>query len=413
MRKTKITRGADTMRLGIINLSIKNLRRKFPRTLILLLAVTVVAGTLFSATIFATGMKNALKIGTYRLGADVLVVPEGSEVQARTALLTGEPTTFYMSRDILDKVKQVEGVKRASPQLFIKPTQFTCCYNVEVFLIAFDPKTDFTIKPWIDKHLDRPLKVNEIIVGRDIPVVPGDTIPFYGSAFDVVAKMEPTGMNFFDRSAFMTMEAAYLMAEHSPERAMVPLKIPRDRISAVLVQVKEGMDPERVAIRIEHDVPGVKAIASDKVISTVRRQMRGLLKGIVAISVVVWVITLLLIGFSFGMIVNERQREIGLLRAMGAKRSHIFRLFVSEASLISLIGGIVGVVLSGVFLALVRDLIKRDLKLPYLVPDTSMLIWLVVLAIVFAEATGFFASLIPARRAARMDPYEAIRKGEQ
>ncbi len=401
------------MKLNVLNLSIKNLKRKFSRTLILLLAVTVVVGTLFSATIFAMGMRNALKIGTYRLGADVLVVPVGSEVQAKTALLSGEPTTFYMSRDVLDKVRRVEGVKQASAQLFIKPAQFTCCYNVEVFLIAFDPKTDFTIKPWIDKHLDRPLKINEIIVGRDIPVVPGDTIPFYGSAFDVVAKMEPTGMNFFDRSVFMTMEAAYLMAEHSPERAMVPLKLPRDKISAVLVQVNEGIDPERVAIRIEHDVPGVKAIASDKVISTVRRQMKGLLRGIVAISTVVWLITLILIGFSFSMIVNERQREIGLLRAMGAKRSHIFRLFVTEASLISILGGIVGVVCSGVFLSLVRDLIKKDLKLPYLVPNLGVLVWLVVVAIVFAELTGFFASLIPARRASKMDPYEAIRKGEQ
>lgn len=401
------------MKLNILNLSIKNLNRKFIRTLILLLAVTVVAATLFAATIFASGMRNALKIGTYRLGADVLVVPAGAEVQARTALLTGEPTTFYMPRDVLDKVRKVEGVRRASPQLFIKPAQFTCCYNVEVFLIGFDPQSDFTVKPWLDKHLNRPLKVNEIIVGRDIPVVPGDTIPFYGSAFDVVGKMEPTGMNFFDRSVFMTLEAAYLMAEHSQERAMVPLRLPRDRISAVLVQVQEGIDPERVAIRIEHDVPGVKAIASDKVISTVRRQMAGLLRGIVVISVVVWLITLLLIGFSFGMIVNERQREIGLLRAMGAKRSHIFKLFVTEASLISVVGGLLGVASAGVFLALVHDLIKKDLHLPYLVPDTGMLLWLVVLALIFAEATGFFASLIPARRASRMDPYEAIRKGEQ
>ncbi len=401
------------MKLNVLNLSIKNLNRKFLRTLILLLAVTAVVGTLFAATIFATGMRNALKIGTYRLGADVLVVPEGSEVQAKTALLSGEPTTFLMSRDVLDKVRKVDGVKRASPQLFIKPTQFTCCYNVEVFLIAFDPETDFTIKPWIDKHLDRPLKINEIIAGRDIPVVPGDTIPFYGSAFDVVAKMEPTGMNFFDRSVFMTMEAAYLMAEHSPERAMVPLKLPRDKISAVLVQTKEGIDPERVAIRIEHDVPGVKAIASDKVISTVRKQMKGLLRGIVVISAVVWVITLLLIGFSFSMIVNERQREIGLLRAMGAKRSHIFKLIITEASFISVLGGIIGVIGSGVFLAIVRDLIKKDLHLPYLVPSVQMLVYLVVLAIVFAEITGFLACLLPARRAARMDPYEAIRKGEQ
>ena len=398
--------------VGIFGLALRNLKRKFIRTLILLLAVTVVSGALFGATIFTSGMKNALKIGTYRLGADVLVVPEGHEVQAKTALLSGEPTTFYMPADVLEKVKKVEGVKKASPQLFIKPTSFTCCYNVDVFLIAFDPETDFTIKPWLEKHLNRPLKVNEVITGRDIPVIVGDTIPFFGSAFDVAGTLEPTGMNYFDRGVFMTLEGAYRMAEASFQRAMVPLKLDRNKISAVLVQVEDNISPERVAIRIEHDVPGVKAIASDQVISTVRKQMKGLLHGIITISVVVWLIALLLIGFAFYMIVNERQREIGLLRAMGAKKFHIFRLIIFEASLISVIGGIIGIILSGVFLTTVKDLIKHDLKLPYLVPSTSVLVTLVVMAIAFAELTGLIASVLPAISASKMEPYEAIRKGE-
>ncbi len=398
--------------VGIFGLALRNLKRKFIRTLILLLAVTVVSGALFGATIFTSGMKNALKIGTYRLGADVLVVPEGHEVQAKTALLSGEPTTFYMPADVLEKVKKVEGVKKASPQLFIKPTSFTCCYNVDVFLIAFDPETDFTIKPWLEKHLNRPLKVNEVITGRDIPVIVGDTIPFFGSAFDVAGTLEPTGMNYFDRGVFMTLEGAYRMAEASVQRAMVPLKLDRNKISAVLVQVEDDISPERVAIRIEHDVPGVKAIASDQVISTVRKQMKGLLHGIITISVVVWLIALLLIGFAFYMIVNERQREIGLLRAMGAKKFHIFRLIIFEASLISVFGGIIGIILSGVFLSTVKDLIKHDLKLPYLVPSTSVLITLVIMAIVFAELTGLIASVLPAISASKMEPYEAIRKGE-
>ncbi|NOX20082.1 MAG: FtsX-like permease family protein [Nitrospirae bacterium] len=398
--------------VGIFGLALRNLKRKFIRTLILLLAVTVVSGALFGATIFTSGMRNALKIGTYRLGADVLVVPEGHEVQAKTALLSGEPTTFYMSADILDKVKTVKGVKKASPQLFIKPTSFTCCYNVDVFLIAFDPETDFTIKPWLEKHLNRPLKFNEVITGRDIPVIVGDTIPFFGSAFDVAGTLEPTGMNYFDRGVFMTLEGAYRMAEASVKRAMIPLKLDRNKISAVLVQVEDDISPERVAIRIEHDVPGVKAIASDQVISTVRKQMKGLLHGIITISVIVWLIALLLIGFAFYMIVNERQREIGLLRAMGAKKLHIFRLIIFEASLISVFGGIIGIILSGVFLSAVKDLIKHNLKLPYLVPSTSVLISLVIMAIVFAELTGLIASVLPALSASRMEPYEAIRKGE-
>ena len=199
-------------KIRIPSLAVKNLRRKPIRTFVLLLIVSMVTGTLLGATIFISGMENALKIGTYRLGADVLVVPEKNEAQAKAALLAGEPTSFYMDRGILDKIKNIEGVKKASAQLFIKPASFTCCYNVETFLIAFDPETDFTITPWLEKNLKRKPIGNEVITGSAMPVLTGDTLPFFGTSFSVIGTMEPTGMKFFDQSVFMTMDAAYAMA---------------------------------------------------------------------------------------------------------------------------------------------------------------------------------------------------------
>jgi putative ABC transport system permease protein len=399
-------------KIGIFNLAVRNLSRKVIRTIVLLLLVAVVTGTLLGATIFISGMKNALKIGTYRLGADVLVVPEKNESQAKAALLAGEPTSFYMSRDVLEKVEKVDGVKNATAQLFIKPAHFTCCANVDAFLVAFDPHKDFTIEPWLEKNLKKPLADNEIIVGSTIPVIVGDTLPFFGTPFTVVGTMEPTGMKFFDQSVFMTMDAAYAMAANSKTRSMQPITINRDEISAVLVQVQDNFTPDRAAIRIEHDVPGVKAIASDEVISTVRRQLGGLLKGILVISAVLWALALLMMGFAFYMIVNERQRELGLLRAMGAKKKHVFGLIVTEALIVSVIGGLIGIAVGSGLLFSFKDLIIHSLKLPYLLPPVSVLGELVAGALVFAMLTGLLSSLLPAASASRMEPYEAIRKGE-
>lgn len=398
--------------MNILSLAVKNLRRKIMRTVLLLLAVTVVTGTLFSATLFITSMQNALKIGTYRLGADVLVVPEKHVSEARSALLAGEPTSFYMDKTVLDKVKSVEGVKRASPQLFVKPASFTCCYNVNAFLVAFDPGTDFTITPWLEKNLRKTLVDNEVITGRSMPVIPGDTIPFFGTPFKVVGTMEPTGMKFFDQSVFMTMDAAYRMAEDSKTKSMDPIRIERDRVSAVLVQVQEGFTPERVAIRLEHDIEGIKAIASDEVISTVRKQLGGLIKGILLISAVLWVLALLMMAFAFYMIVNERQRELGLLRSMGAKKKHIFGLIIAEAVLISTVGGIVGLVTGSALLFTFKDLLLHSLKLPYLLPSPLVLVELVAGAVIFSLVTGLLSSLAPAVLASNMEPYDAIRKGE-
>jgi putative ABC transport system permease protein len=399
-------------RLNITSFAIKNLRRKIIRSLLLFLSVAVVTGTLFAATVFISSMKNALKIGTYRLGADVLVVPEKYAADARSALLAGEPTSFYMSRDILEKVKKVDGVRKASPQLFIKPTSFTCCYSVNAFLVAFDPETDFTITPWLAKNLKKPLVGNEVITGRSMPIIAGDSISFFGTLFQVAGTMEATGMKFFDQSIFMTMDAAYKMAEDSKTKSMQPLSIQKDRISTVLVQVEDGITPDRVAIRIEHDVDGVRAIASDEVISTVRKQLMGLLKGIFVISALLWILSLLMMGFVFYMIVNERQRELGLLRSMGAKKRHVFRLIITEAVIISTLGGIAGLICGSALLLAFKDVILHYLKLPYLLPPVTFLFEIIFGAVLFSLITGLLSSLFPAIFASRMEPYEAIRKGE-
>ncbi|MBF0559804.1 MAG: ABC transporter permease [Nitrospirae bacterium] len=398
--------------LSIFSIAVKNLSRKIIRTVLLLLAVTVVAGTTFSATLFISSMQNALKIGTYRLGADILVVPEKNASEARSALLAGEPTSFYMDKSVLEKVRHIEGVKEATPQLFIKPTSFSCCYNVDVFLMAFDPSSDFTVTPWLQRNIKKPLGMGEVITGRNVPVLAGDTLPFFGSPFTVAGTMEPTGMKFFDQAVFMTMDSAYEMAANSKTKSMQPISISRNEISTVLVRVLNDYIPDRVALKIEHDVEGIKAIVSDAVLNTVRKQLNGLMNGILLISAVVWMLALLMMGFAFYMIVNERQREVGLLRAMGARKLHIFRLIITEAVLISTAGGVCGLICGSAILLTFKGLILHSLKLPYLLPPPMMLAELTASALLFAMLTGLLSSLAPAILASRMEPYEAIRKGE-
>jgi len=398
--------------MNIPYVAFKNLKRKVTRTWLLFAIVAVVSCTLFTATLFLKSINNALKLGTYRLGADLLVVPENAETKAKAALLSGEPTQFLMDRSVLDQVKKIEGVKNATPQLFIKPTSFSCCFNVDVFLVAFDPNTDFTVKPWLEKHLSRKLGMNEIITGRELPVIVGDNIPFFGTVFTVVGTMEPTGMDFFDRSAFMSLDSAYKMAADSKEKAVKPIEIGADKISTVLVQVNDDTTPDRVALRVEHSIPGVKALVSDTVISTVRKQLSGLIHAILAISIILWFIVLLIMAFAFYMIVNERRREIGLLRAMGANRFHIAQIVLTEASILSVSGGAVGIALGFGVLLSFKNLMIHYLKLPYLFPTQIELIILVAGALLFSLMTGLFSALLPSIAVIKTEPYEAIRSAE-
>ena len=398
--------------MNILYVALRNLKRKITRTWLLFAIVAVVSCTLFAATLFLKSINNALKIGTYRLGADILVVPESAESKAKSALLSGEPTHFLMDRTILDRVKAIDGVKNATAQLFIKPTSFTCCFNVDVFLVAFDPETDFTVKPWLEKNLNRKLGLNEIITGRAVPVITGDKIPFFGTTFTVVGTMEATGMDFFDKAVFMSLDSAYQMAANSKAKSMQPLEIGKDQISTVLVQLKDDLTPDRAAIRIEHDISDVKALVSDTIISTVRKQLSGLIKAILLISIVLWFIVLLIMAFAFYMIVNERRREIGLLRAMGANKGHIAALVLNEATLLSATGGAAGIILGYGLLASFKNLILHYLRLPYLFPGTGELITLTVGALLFSVLTGLIAALLPSLSVLRVEPYEAIRSSE-
>jgi len=98
--------------------------------------------------------------------------------------------------------------------------------------------------------------------------------------------------------------------------------------------------------------------------------------------------------------VTERTREIGVRRALGAKRRDIIAQFLVETVVLSSSGGLLGVFV-GVFIPAVVSA-SSDIR-------TSVSLWSVLLAFGIAVATGVIFGLYPARRAAMMDPIEALR----
>ncbi len=99
--------------------------------------------------------------------------------------------------------------------------------------------------------------------------------------------------------------------------------------------------------------------------------------------------------------VTERTREIGLRKAVGAKRSDILSQFLTEAMILSVLGGVLGILL-GVLGASLIQFAVPDL-------DTSITVGAVSLAVGFSAAVGLFFGIYPASRAAALDPIEALR----
>jgi putative ABC transport system permease protein len=101
------------------------------------------------------------------------------------------------------------------------------------------------------------------------------------------------------------------------------------------------------------------------------------------------------------MVVSERTREIGLRKALGAKRRDIMSQVLTESVTLSLTGGIIGVALGATFAMLIGTLTP--------VP-ASVEAWSVALGVTITAVVGLFFGWYPARRAAMLDPIDALRR---
>jgi putative ABC transport system permease protein len=397
--------------MQVINLAFKNLRGNGFRTLVIFLAVMGVAGFLLATTLIIKGAEYSLDSGLQRLGADILVVPAGAENKVETALLMGKPTNVWMVSDNLKAVSNIPGVQAVSPQIYLSSLYgASCCAVSEMFMVVYDPPTDFTITPWLEKNLKRPLAKGEVIGGSYISTPEGEQyIKLYGYNMTLKGNLAPTGTGI-DQTLFMTRETAQAMADSSITTAEQPLQINPGQISTIMVKVNPGTDTHRVALTILKDTLGMVPIESPNLFGTFRNQMNGLLWGFFAITITVWIIAMIMIGLIFSMAANERRREIAVLKAIGASRGFIFRSVLAEAIIIALTGAVMGIAAAALGIFLFKDWLAESLKMPFLFPSIPSFIGLFGIGVAAAIITVALAALIPAFRMSRQELAIAMRE---
>jgi putative ABC transport system permease protein len=176
---------------------------------------------------------------------------------------------------------------------------------------------------------------------------------------------------------------------------------PRDATFA-----SEARDEARVALRVERRLKPAEddnfgLVASDSVLDIYKQATAGIfavLVGVVALSLVVGGIVIMNIML---MVVSERTREIGLRKALGAKRRDIMSQVLTESITLSLTGGVVGIVIGALF--------AKGLTLVTPLP-AGLELWSVGLGVAITALVGLFFGWYPARRAATLDPIEALRR---
>jgi len=260
--------------------------------------------------------------------------------------------------------------------------------------------------------LDETAKTNACVIGHGVltelklPENPiGNDMLINGRTCHIIGVMEPKGEILgqeLDKFVMIPYGTAVSLWGHDVEenthflvRAVSP--------EAVDVAADEIENTLRVRHRLRSDQP------SDFKVSTQKEFLKSFTKFANGVTyVVAGVVSIALLVGGIGIMnimlvsVTERTREIGVRKAVGARRSHILSQFVIEAITLALVGGIIGIAMGIAVGAIAAKLIPNW-------PGFFVPLWALALAFGFSSAVGLFFGIYPAAKASRLDPIESLR----
>lgn len=378
--------------------------------------VLLMTATFFFSTILMDNMKAGITNITERMGADYILVPKEGTEHIRESLFSGTPCSVIFDRVWEQDVRDVEGVARVSAQLYIATLAESCC-DAAVQLIAFDAETDFVVKPWIEKDRTLDLKTGEIVIGNDIIADVGDTLKFYEVNFKVAAKLEKAGMGY-DDSVFMTYETANMLKDSPAAKDKLPTGELKDYASMLMIDLSEDLErKEAKLLGMDIQEAGstgevMYACSADDLMSGIASQVKKFSGyGNILTYIMVAATALALISI-FVITINERKYEFGVLYTLGASKRQITDIILSEALLISFIGGVLGILISYYLVASFKNVISVKLGVPYLDISIRQAAPVAMLCIAIAVVTGMIAAVCSSYRISRNEIYCLIRECE-
>jgi putative ABC transport system permease protein len=400
------------MRWLLFRLALQNLGRRKARSLLLIAAVALGSAVVFTGATLMQSIDRSMAVGFTRLGADLMVVPDGALTNITAALLTVEPTELVLDADVLARTR-IGSIARIAPQKIVRVQHSGIgSHHDSVDLIGFDPAHDLTVQPWLAEKLARELRPGDVILGAGRDGTLGTELLIFGKPHTIYGRLGRTGVGTHERGVFMSMAtldalAAVMVGDRRPLAVLAPGKV-----TGFLAELAPGATPLQARFAILSSLQGVKVVTGDTTLSGIRQGLAAMLAGIVALMALMFASTGLMVTVLFSAIVTERQGELGLLKAIGARRGQVLGLLVAEAMLTTGIGGLLGVALGVLALRLFeRSLVYylERLGLPFLWTDLPHTVAHAAAAVAAAALIGALAVLYPAWRASRRDTYALVR----
>lgn len=388
--------------------SIKDIKGNPGRSVALMVLSVLLSFCILSGSLVLTGLRSGLKSLDLRLGADVMVVPykAATENYLEDAILMGNTGYYYMPASRMNEIREkVDGVAQMSPQLFLATTTASCC-SYRVSVVGFDPKTDFTITPWIQSTYNGTLEDQQVIVGHDMNAYPGDVIQFFGVSLTVAARLDQTG-TYLDTAAYTNMTTAKTLVAAAKEKGLFQSSDynadPESMVSCIMIRVAEGYTAAEVEGAIKTHVRQVATVKTETSVEDVSDKLTGIQHLAVILIAVVWILIFIVEMVAFRMNFTSRMKEFAIIRTVGASKKELSGILMREAFYISFLGSVIGAAAGLLVMELFSGQIQKSLDMPFLLPGGWTMVLIFALCAAVSVLAGVLSALSAAGKAGNVD----------
>lgn len=400
-------------------IALRNIKTRKLRTLLTLLGIVIGIFLIISLLSLSEGLKSTINEQLQSLGGKMIMIMPGGDEDFFSSMIFGGAKLEKIDMEAIEKAEGVDTV------IGYSYTGTLARYKTEAKQIAIaglDPwKKSLEImtifQGWDLSDGRWPVKENEILIGLAVAedifskkVKSGSTLTIKGRKLKVVGSLKSLGSKQDDSMVYMSMR---MYQDITGEK--------RGTASYAMASLKEGADENVVAKKIEEalektrkrrfgtDEADFSVLTSEKM-----REITGTIMGVIQLVIFLFAGIAIIVGGigitnSMFTSVRERTREIGVMKALGAKNSAILLIFLFEAGTIGLVGGIIGTSI-GIILAKVIQLYGQSNSMLYF--NVSISPGLILFGLGFSFIVGCLSGFLPARSAAKLKPVEALRRYE-
>jgi putative ABC transport system permease protein len=390
-------------------IAVKNLRTRQLRSWLTILGIVIGVFLIMSLLSLSQGLKNMVLAQLKAVGTDIVMIMPGDVSSMFTNIFGG----VVLTQEDLNTISKTEGVEAVIPNVFKGELMKYGGNSKTVILFGMDIKRHLTI--YTD---DLGMKIaegrwpspgaNEIVVGSLVPtdifpgVKIGTTATIKGRKFEIVGILQSQGNKQDDSSVALDLDIFRSITGQKNEAPQAVAKIASGYSpDAVAKKIKANLE-ENAKKRRGQEGGSYSVLTSEALSGIVSNVL-----GIIQVAVFAFASIAIIVG-GIGIMntmytsVRERTREIGILKAVGAKNSTIITIFLMEAGIIGLIGGVGGMVI-GLGIAKIAEAFGGAYIQASITPG------IIAFGLLFSIGVGCLSGFFPARSASKLKPVDALR----